>query len=59
MHIQTKCCATYDDAVEVAKLWYKRHTVGYGINISYFVPEINEYIQVRNYYLINGVGDIK
>lgn len=57
--IQSKAVKSYADAVAVAKVWYKRHGVGYGIQILYQVPEIGVRVRVRDYYLINSVEDIK
>lgn len=56
---QIKKVKTYDEAVYLAKQWYKRHGVGYGIQIEYMIPEIGELVRVRDYYLINSENDIK
>lgn len=56
---QIKKVKTYKDAVEVAKDWYRRHGVGYGIRIRYMIDEIGQLVDVRDYYLINSEADIK
>jgi hypothetical protein len=56
--IRGKEVATYKDAVAIAKEWYKKHGIEYGIIISYYVSEICEHVKVRDYYLINSIEDI-
>lgn len=58
MKLQIKKTSTFKDAVAVAREWYGRHGIGYGIEIDYQVPEIGELIRVRDFYLINSVEEI-
>lgn len=56
--IRGKEVSTYDEAVAVAREWYKKHKIQYGIHISYYISEICERVLVRDYYLINSIEDI-
>lgn len=59
MDIQVKQVNSYDEAVSVAKKWYKRYRIGYGIAIKYMIDEIGELAEVRFYHLVNSEEDIK
>ena len=56
--IRGKEVATYKDAVAIAREWYEKYGIQYGIVISYYISEICERHKVRDYYLINSVKDI-
>lgn len=58
-HIQTKRVKTYAEAIGVVKLWYRRHGIGYGIQVKFMIEEIGELAPVRDFYLINRESEIK
>lgn len=47
--IQEAPAATFRDALVIARSWAYRHTDSYWLKISYFIPEIKEWVVVRVY----------